>query len=78
MLPFMPEGLTAPVLRVAIEHATDRPCVAFQPEYLDLIRQLARYDTMTKLSDLSEAQPLHSLLRHVGRCVMVGNFVARR
>ena len=34
MLPFMPEGLTAPVLRGTIKHATDGPCVAFQPETL--------------------------------------------
>ena len=30
ILPFMPEGLTPPVLRDANEHATDGPCVAFK------------------------------------------------
>ena len=77
MLPFMPEGLDQPELEEAIASATDGPCVAFQPDHLEMIALLAcQSDTRARLADLVDAQPLHALLLRVGFYVPVGNFVA--
>ena len=65
MLPYMPDGLTAPELLKAIAGANDGPCVAFQSDSLAMIRKLATMSAKTKLADLSEAQPLHALLKRV-------------
>ena len=40
MLPYMPEGLSFDALEAAVTNATDGPCVAFQPEYMDYVEQL--------------------------------------
>ena len=76
MLPYMPDGLTAPELLKAIAGANDGPCVAFQSDSLAMIRKLATMSAKTKLADLSEAQPLHALLKRVGSTVPVGNFIS--
>jgi hypothetical protein len=77
MLPFMPHGLLQPELEAAISSATDGPCVAFQPDHLQMIALLARQSVASvRLADLVDAQPLHSLLLRVGCYVPVGNFVA--
>ena len=76
MLPYMPDGLTAPELLKAIAGAKDGPCVAFQSDGLAMIRKLATMSAKTKLADLTEAQPLHALLTRVGSSVPVGNFVS--